>query len=154
MANPIYIHIINKNQHRFAAGQVIYRRTLCKLFRLKNIIHTGEFTQVQRSNLALVGVQAEINKILSDSGLRLKSENYYSRFVVCDKEQTKGAILAQQERADAHKECSDSLERGMGAMIKAGTWGTYQHTVTPLTGQVTSSASTQYLRKKKRIKLW
>lgn len=155
MLNLAYCSVVNQNPHLFVPGQVISRRELCKLFKLKKVVHSGEFTKVQHSNLTLVHAQTEINRILRLSGLRMKSKNYYSKFVICDKEETKSAILLHQEKAESHKNCSDALEKAMAIRIKDGTWGTCRSVVPRLTAQLQKyPPSPEYQLKKERIKPW
>ena len=151
----MYQQIINKNTHRFQAGSVIKRRTFCKLFRVKKIVHSGEFADVQRSNLALVGVQAEVNNILRHSGLVMRSRDYYSEFYIGDIKQTGNAVLNYQVKAEANKQCSDALEKAVIQRISSGAWGVYsKHAVPPLTALVKSEPSRTYKNKLKRVKRW
>lgn len=156
MAKTIsYSAIVQKNKDRFTAGKHLTRRQFAKMFRVKGIVHEGEYSDVQKSNLVLVGIQAAVNKVLSECGLYLRSKNYYSKFCIVDKDQTKGAILGYQEKSDAHKDASNRLESNMAQRIKAGTWGTYDNSVTPrVSASVPGTKSTAYARKRNRIKHW
>lgn len=152
----MYGQIINNNSHRFQVNSnPIKRRTFCKLFRVKNIVHTGEFEDVQRSNLTLVGVQADINNVLRHSGLVMKSRNYYSEFYICNLKQTAHKVLNYQEKSEVNKYCGNTLERAVIQRLKAGTWGSYNNSVTPpLTAVASPPHSATYKNKQKRIKRW
>lgn len=156
MAKTIsYSAIVQKNQDRFAVGKRLTRRQFAKMFRVKGIVHEGEYVEVQKSNLTLVGVQAAVNKVLSECGLYLRSRNYYTDFYIVGKEQTKGTILSYQDKSEAHKNASDRLESNMGQRIKAGTWGTYDNSVTPrVSASVSGTKSATRARKQARIKLF
>lgn len=148
----MYLQIINNNSQRFHVNSnPIKRRTFCKLFRVKRIVHTGEFADVQRSNLTLVGVQAEVNNVLRHSGLVLKSRNYYSEFYICNLEQTANKIVTHQEKAEIHKHCSNVLEKAVIQRVKAGTWGMYRNnTVSSLVATAQPVHSKTYENKQKR----
>lgn len=150
-----YAAIVQKNKDRFTAGKRLTRRQFTKMFRVKSIVHEGEYADVQKSNLALVSVQAAVNKVLSECGLYMRSRDYYTDFYIVDKDQTKGAILGYQEKSEAHKTASNRLESNMGQRIKAGTWGTYDNSITPrVSASVASGKSAAYTRKRNRIKHW
>jgi hypothetical protein len=151
----MYQQIINNNSHRFQTGSVIKRRTFCKLFRAKKIVHEGGFAEVQRSNLTLVGIQAEVNRILRHSGLVMKSRDYYSEFYICSLKQTADKVLAYQEKSEVHRHCSNVLEKATIQRLKAGTWGVYnKHAITPLQAVSEPPHSATYKNKQKRVKRW
>lgn len=149
----MYRTIINKNKHRFAVGKTFKRKSFCRMFRIKGVVHQGTFHQIQRSNLELVSVQTKINKILMEQGLVLKSRNYYSEFYIADKASTKSKIVKHSEQAEDHKFLSDGLEKNMTYRIKAGTWGNYSNTVVPpITASSHPGYSKTHENKIKRIK--
>lgn len=152
MAKVNYQQIIINNNKRFHTGKVTKRRTMCKLFKIKNPIHTGDFAAVQRTNLDLVHTQAEINNILRLSGLVMKSRGYYSEFYICDLQQTTETVLAQQRKSEAYKYCSNILEKAVIQRITTKTWGSPDLTVSRLTATAQSTPSATYGQKKKRMK--
>jgi len=150
----MYHQIMNKHPHRFQTGSVIKRRTFCKLFRIKGVIHSGPFDEIQRANLKLVGVQADVNNILRQSGLVMKSRDYYSEFYIANLKETGETVLAHQEKAEAHKRCSNDLEKAVISRLRAGTWGQLGTVVPSVTGSVTPRRSLAYKAKQRRVKRW
>lgn len=120
-----YNDILTYNKTLFRAGRSISRQTFVNLFSVPDIVHSGTYEEIQRSNLKLVAVQQEINMLMRENGLYMKSENYYGDFKVVEKEPTKNTILRYSGGVDVFNGCTSRLEMKMKERVDAKTWGRY-----------------------------
>jgi hypothetical protein len=120
-----YNDILTYNKSLFRAGRSISRRDFVKLFNISNIVHNGTYEEIQRANLALVAAQQEINMLMRENGLYMKSENYYGSFKVVEKDNTKNTILRYSGGVDVFNGCTSRLEVKMKERVNANTWGRY-----------------------------
>lgn len=118
-----YAKIISGNKKTFSTGSVISRQDLVNILGLENITNKGNAKNIMRSNLALVDAQVVLNTILRESGLYIKSKDYYSEFHVACVEQTKDAIARYSSEVDTNRDCTDRLEATLKQQRAAGTWG-------------------------------
>lgn len=154
-----YAKVLAKHIDRFSTGGKLTRRQLTKWFNVKGIVHTGTAKKIQQSNLQLVQVQREINKLLRASGLYLRSRDYYSEFYIVNKDETKRTILNYQSKSTAQRCCSDELEDAMGETIADGTWGKFsvERTTSFISRRAAKAevANNKVLERKiNRMKLW
>ena len=120
-----YNDIIANNKNLFKVGSTMDRKQFVKLFNIQNIKHTGSYQEIHRSNLKLVAVQQDVNKLMRENGLYFKSGDYYSHFSVAKKEPTKNTIIRYSSEVDINKNCTERLYAKMDQRVKAGTWGKY-----------------------------
>ena len=154
-----YAKVIAKYTKRFSVGGKLTRKQMTNWFKLKDVVHEGTATTIQKSNLSLVHAQADINNLLHSSGLHLRSRNYYSEFYITNKDETKRTVLNYQNKSAAHRCCSDELEDAMGETIADGTWGRYSverttSFVSTRAGAAATAGNKVMKRKINRMKLW
>lgn len=143
-----YNSIIVANMNKFKAGSVLSRKRFTKLFKIPGIVHKGSYAKVHRSNLRLVQAQTEINALMAQNGLYMKSENYYENFVVVDKKRTKQTIVRYSAEVDVNKACTTRLENNMKSRIISKTWGYYSNVSS---AQIKSLSNKQTLRHSRTI---
>ena len=118
-----YNDIICKNRFKFKAGFIFNRDEFIDAFGLTGIPKKGNYATMHRGNLKLVSAQQEINTLLRESGMYLKSSHYYSLFTICEKERTKGEVKRYSTSVDRNEATTDRLVDCMEARGKR--WGTY-----------------------------
>lgn len=121
-----YNDIITRNKKLFKPGCTLSRKDFVALFAIQNIQTKGAYAKVHRSNLKLVQVQMEINMLMRENGLYLKSNDYYSSFSVAEKKQAKNTIIRYSAEVDINNYCTTRLENKLKERVTAGTWGTYK----------------------------
>lgn len=120
-----YNRVITKNKSKFKTGSTFSRDDLVQLFNVQDIVNTGNYVDIQRSNLKLVTVQMEINMLMRENGLYLASKNYYSQFTVLKKKATKKTVIRYSAEVDINKVCTTRLEAKLKERVTNNTWGTY-----------------------------
>lgn len=120
-----YNNTITTNKTLFKAGSTITRDSFVFLFKIPDIVNTGTYEEVHRSNLKLVRTQMEVNKLMRENGLYLESNNYYNSFTVVKKPKTKKTIVRYSAEVDINDYCTTRLEAKLQERVKAKTWGTY-----------------------------
>lgn len=149
-----YDNVITKNKKQFKAGQRFTRDAFIRMFSL-NLPSTGSYKIMHRANLKLVQVQNDVNLLMRESGLYLKSVDYYNEFVILEKEATKRVILRYQQKSEEASKSNSYLTASMGARIKAGTWGTYNKAGTKRISSIKQyEPSTAYTNQRNTLKHW
>lgn len=120
-----YNDVITKNKKRFKAGVTLTRNEFINLFGITGIVSRGNYKNVHRSNMKLVQAQTEINMLMRENGLNMRSSDYYSEFKVSDKERTKNTIVRYGAEVDRFNSCVSRLADTMEARVNKKTWGTY-----------------------------
>jgi hypothetical protein len=120
-----YNDIITKNKKSFKAGVTVSRANFITMFGLKGIVDTGNYKDVHKSNLKLVKAQTEINKLMNQSGLHVKSSDYYSEFTISNKERTKNEITRYSAKVERNLMATSTLENQMNLRLQRKNWGTY-----------------------------
>lgn len=137
-----YNDIIDKNKNNLKPGTTLDRDEFAKLFKMGKVPSSGNYRDVHRANLRLVGVQAEVNMLLRENGLYMKSSNYYGEFTVVTKELVKSTVERFSREVDVYSACTSRLIDNVDSRSSAGTWGTYSSvpvsTIATM-GQVTPS---------------
>ena len=98
-----YDKTINANKGMFTLGNTITRAALVNTFSIDvdpSPKAVGTYKDLQTDNLTLVGAQRCINDVLNHNGLHIKSHDYYSEFVVCEKERTKRMVVLHSARIE------------------------------------------------------
>lgn len=125
--------IISKNRDSLKAGSSITRDEFIEMFGVTGVTATNKtrstYQSLHSQHLKLVAIQRRVNKILRCSGLTMRSKNYGSTFYVCDKEQTKAAIVRHAAMVDRHTYCEELLEANLDRRLTAGTWGKPTRTI-------------------------
>lgn len=122
----LYNDIIVQNRKHFKSGITLTRRQFVKMFNIKGIVHKGNFKDVHKANLELVHVQAEVNTLMRENGLYLKSKDYYSEFSIATKTKVKSTVARFSKEVDVYSACADRLISNVEKRTTAGTWGTYR----------------------------
>ena len=121
--------ILSLNRAKLRTGKVISRAVLIDMFSIPNVSKdpndAGSLTEMQKENLRLIKFQARVNNLMSESGLHLKSRNYYTVFKVGVKERTKKEIVRHAGKIDTAEVLEVELDQGMKTRTTAGTWGGY-----------------------------
>lgn len=120
-----YNDIIVKNKKQFKAGQSLTRAEFIELFNIEIQQNNKSYEDVHKDNLKLVAAQNELNLLMRENGLYLRSSNYYQNFHIVDKEQTKNQVIRYSSEVDVNRACTTRLESNLGDRVRAGTWGTY-----------------------------
>ncbi|AGM47221.1 hypothetical protein AD45P2_00250 [Alteromonas phage vB_AmaP_AD45-P2] len=120
-----YNDIIAKNKKLFAAGSTLTRDKFVSLFAVPDVVTAGNYVDVQRSNLRLVTAQTEINMLMRENGLYIRSKDYYSSFHVVEKKQTKNVIARYSSEVDVNRHCVSRLEMSFANKVKSNNWGQY-----------------------------
>lgn len=118
-----YNNIISKNRTKYKAGFRFSRDEFIDAFGLTGIPKRGNYPTMHKGNLKLVAAQQEINELLRESGMYLKSSNYYSEFMITKKEPTKGEITRYSSAVDRNEASAQRLADRMEA--RGSRWGTY-----------------------------
>jgi hypothetical protein len=147
-----YNSIIVANLSKFSTGSVLSRVHFTKLFNIPNIMHTGTYSQVHSSNLKLLQAQMEINVLMRENGLYMKSKNYYDSFVVVDKKTTKNTIIRYSSEVDVYNSCTTRLENKMKTRVASKTWGSYSNVSTTSIQNLSNKPSTRHTKTIKRVK--
>lgn len=147
-----YNDIIMLNRKSFKAGTTLTRRQFTKMFNIKGVVHKGNYKDVHKSNLILLKVQADVNALMRENGLYLKSKNYYGEFSIVNKSRVKSTVARFSKEVDVYRACTNRLITNVEKRTNAGTWGTYRRV--PLAsiskmGEV--SDSKRHLRTIKRL---
>lgn len=148
-----YNDIITKNKSAFKAGMSMDRADFIAMFNIQGIVDKGKYKDIQNSNLRLVQAQSEINMLMRENGLCMKSKDYYSKFLVADKEATKNTIIRYSSEIDRYDDRAMDLENRMDARIQRKTWGTYNRVnakLIPALGKF--SSSNRHENTKNRVK--
>jgi len=149
-----YNEIIAKNKTAFKAGKFFTRNDFIKIFELV-IPSTGTHKEMTKANLDLVQAQAEINMLMRENGLYIRSRDYYSEFHVSEKAKTKRTVLRYRKESDVMDHCGDRLKACMGQRIKAGTWGTYNKVpISRIRGMRPYDPSEEYRNDRNGMKWW
>jgi hypothetical protein len=122
-----YNQILTSSKKLFKPGSTFTRDQFVKLFAL-SIPATSFLTSFkahQRANLTLVKAQAEINYLLRQSGLNMKSCDYYNSFYIQSKEGTKNTILNMLEKSEVHAANNTVMVERLKARVTRNNWGTY-----------------------------
>jgi hypothetical protein len=120
-----YNDILTKNKYRLKAGQSMSRKDFTKLFEIPGVVHKGTYDKVQKANLNLVKAQSEINRLMSESGLYISSCDYYGKFYVRRKKETKNVVERMSSKVDTFDAKTERLLLAMEKRVAAGTWGTF-----------------------------
>mgnify|MGYP001062692965 CR=1 FL=1 len=120
-----YNDIIVKNKKFFRAGQNLSRSQFIAMFNIPLLATSNDYEELHRDNLRLVAAQTEINMLMRENGLYLRSSNYYQNFSIVDKERTKAEVLRYSSEVDINRACTTRLETKLTERVRAGTWGTY-----------------------------
>jgi len=120
-----YNDVIVKNKKQFKAGQSLTRAELIKLFNIQIPQNNKSYEDEHKANLRLVAAQNELNLLMRENGLYLRSSDYYQNFHVVDKEQTKNQVIRYSSEVDVNRACTTRLESSLVNRVRAGTWGTY-----------------------------
>lgn len=118
-----YNNIISKNRSKYKAGFRFSRDEFISAFGLPAFPKRGNYATMHKASLKLVAAQQEINELLRESGMYLKSTNYYSEFVITKKEPTKGEITRYSAAVDRNEACTARLADKMEE--RGSRWGTY-----------------------------
>ena len=147
-----YNQILTKNKAMFKSGQSITRDTLVDLFSIENVVNHGSYQEIQRANLNIVAAQGDINRLLRESGLYLRSKGYYSHFKVLPYEQTKEKAASYSSEVDRFTSTTDRIIAKMEDRVSANTWGTYNKVPKSTIDEINSySPSKRHKRALKRI---
>jgi hypothetical protein len=148
-----YNNVIVKNKAKFKKGASMTRDEFVKLFNVQDIVNTGEYAEVHRSNLRLVGVQMQVNRLMRENGLYIASSDYYSNFEVLKKEKTKKTVLRYSAEVDINSACTNRLETKLTERVKANTWGTYNNvSVGRISNMHSSNTTRRHMNTIKRVK--
>jgi hypothetical protein len=120
-----YNDIIVKNKKQFKAGQSLTRTQFIKLFQIPVKSTSKSYEEIHKDNLKLVAAQNELNLLMRENGLYLRSSDYYQNFHITDKERTKSQVLRYSSEVDINRACTTRLESNLVNRVRAGTWGTY-----------------------------
>lgn len=120
-----YNDIITRNKKLFKPGSVFGREELALFFGVTNIVSKGNYKKVHQSNLQLVQLQTEINLLMRENGLYMRSSDYYSNFEVVNKKRTKATVVRYSSEVDINRYCTTRLEARLTDRIQNNTWGTY-----------------------------
>ena len=104
-----YNNIIVQNRKYFKSGVTLTRREFVKMFSIKGIVHKGNYKDVHKANLELVHTQAEINALMRENGLYLKSKDYYGEFSIANKTKVKSTVARFSKEIDVYSSCTDRL---------------------------------------------
>lgn len=137
-----YNDLITANKTLFTQGSYIDRNSFATLFQISGIVNKGSYKKVQRSNLALVRVQQEINMLMRHNGLIIKSEDYYSGFRVTSLQKTKSNVVRYSGTVDTFDYYAAQLETTMAKRLKANTWGTYKRVPKKAIDALSTTATT------------
>lgn len=121
-----YNDIIVLNRKKFKSGLTLTRRQFVKMFGIKGVVHKGNFKDVHKSNLYLVKVQVEINTLMRENGMYLKSKDYYGEFTIVSKAKVKSTVARFSKEVDVYSSCTTRLIDNVEKRTNAGTWGTYR----------------------------
>lgn len=120
-----YNKIITANKFKLKAGMELTRDEFVNMFGITGIVNHGHYMSIQESNLKLVSVQNEINMLMRENGLYMKSKNYYSKFVVATKDFTKNTIIRYSSEVDRCEAVATRLEARMVTRLQNKNWGLY-----------------------------
>lgn len=150
-----YNNILTCNKGLFKAGRSISRDTFINLFGVEDIVNVGTYEELQKSNLKLVSVQKEINMLMRENGLYLKSKNYYKEFKVVEKGPTTGEILRYSGGVDVFTGCTNRLADKMEERLGKNTWGHYNKVPAKDIAQLPMySTSRRHNKMYKRVTQW
>jgi hypothetical protein len=121
----IYNSILVRNKKLFVPGAYLTRGQFIRLFKIEGIISNGSFEDVLKCNVKLMQVQSEINLLLRESGLVLRSESYYSFFNVLEKANLKKHIISVSRRIDKNTTDVERLTEQFQTKTQDKTWGNY-----------------------------
>jgi len=121
-----YNDIISRNRAKFAAGRTLSRTEFIKMFALVGDSPNGTYADMHRFNLKLVTAQMDVNALLRENGLYMKSRDYYSEFSIAKKDTTKNTVIRYSAEVDINSHCTTRLEAKLKARTDDGTWGTYR----------------------------
>lgn len=147
-----YNNIILANLKKFSTGSSVSRKKFVKMFNIPNIVHTGTYAKVHTSNLALLKAQTEINVLMRENGLYLKSQDYYTNFLVLDKKATKTNIIRYSSEVDINHSCTQRLENKMKTKVASKTWGEYSDVSTASIQNLSHKPSARHTRTIQRVK--
>ena len=147
-----YNNIIVANLSKFRSGSSLCRKEFVKLFNITAIVNVGTYSQVHTSNLKLLQVQTELNVLMRENGLYLKSQDYYSKFLVLDKKATKTNIIRYSSEVDINTSCTTRLENRMKNRVSSKTWGHYSAVSTSSIQNLAHVPSVRHSRTIQRVK--
>lgn len=120
-----YNDIITRNKKFFRPGSVFNRDELALFFSLSDIVSKGSYKKVHKANLKLVQLQTEINLLMRENGLYMRSSDYYTKFEVVNKKRTKAAVIRYSAEVDINRYCTTRLEARLKEKENNNNWGTY-----------------------------
>lgn len=144
--------IITANKHKFKTGNVFTAEEFGFMFGYYGVTTKGSYKNVQRSNLKLVSIQGDVNQLMRENGLYLRSRNYYSFFEVCDIEKTKNTVLRYRAEADNTAVYNQDLLNTLQMRHSNNNWGTYNKvTVGRIKAIVDRKPSAAFVSQAKRL---
>jgi hypothetical protein len=144
--------IITKNKKAFRAGKFLTKDAFVNLFRIDYDTGNGTYPEVHRANLKLVQYQTEINMLMRENGLYLRSEDYYEFFRIGNKDRVKTEVIRYSAEVDINRACTTRLENNLKTRVKAGTWGTYNRVPTSVIQQMSNYSETKrHIKTKYRV---
>lgn len=117
--------IITANKQKFKSGKIFTAEEFGFMFGYYGVTTRGSYKAMQKSNLKLVAIQGDVNKLMRENGLYLRSRNYYSFFEVCDIKQTKNTVLRYRAEADNTSTYNQDLLSNLQMRHDKDNWGTY-----------------------------
>jgi hypothetical protein len=148
-----YNNIIVANLSKFKTGSVLSRKDFVKLFNITSVVDQGSYAVVHNSNLKLLKAQIEINVLMRENGLYLKSQDYYTNFLVLDKKATKKNIVRYSSEVDINTSCTTRLETKMKNRVNNKTWGSYFNVPTTSIQNLAHKPSDRHARTIQRVKV-
>jgi len=144
--------IITKNKKAFRSGKFLTKDAFIKLFRINYNTGSGTYAEIHRANLKLVQYQTEINMLMRENGLYLRSEDYYEFFRIGNKDRVKTEVIRYSAEVDINRACTTRLENNLKTRVKAGTWGTYNRVPNSVIEQMdTYSETKRHIKTKHRV---
>jgi len=149
-----YNDIITRNKKYFKTGQYFTRDAFIRMFEL-GLPSEGDYKTMTKANLDLVQAQTEINLLMRENGLYIRSADYYSEFHVAEKAKTKRTVLRYRKESEVMGSCNSRLKGCMQERINAGTWGTYNKvSIDRIRGMKPYDPSEEYRNDDNRMKFW
>lgn len=118
--------VISNNKKLFKPGAIINRETFISLCNLSEVKNKQDFKEYQRVNLSIVSTQNQLNVLLRESGLYIKSKNYYSSFTILKKDQLKNKIINYSSSTDRLKSTTNRILDKTAEKLKNKEWGKYK----------------------------
>lgn len=126
--------ILSANRRRLTPGKTLTRAQFIDMLQITGVSKKpnakGNYATLHKENLKLVREQQRVNELMRMNGLYLKARDYYTRFEVCSRDDTKNIIVRYAGQVERNEVLEQTLDSAMVSRISSGTWSYYNRVLT------------------------